>query len=182
LNTKYYIILFLLIFATNGLCDSVQIESIDPMPDFKNVGGPAFGEKVKSYSGKGLVQYVSSTKMMINSKMYFVDQTSPCVEMIETHQIKRASIVSFTLNKKASVNQLKLIVQLDFTGILDRMDDIAVVCDDTYRELYIHASFHDISDRAITRYDFDIGDFIGMTVNQDRQIESLWYLNGYFLY
>ena len=168
--------------ATNALCDNIQIESIEPMPDFTNVGGPVFGEPVSSYSGKGLVQYVSKSKIMINSKMYFVDQTSPCIKMIETQNIQPASIVSYTLNKKACVNHLELIVQLDYTDRLDRMDNNAAVCNDTYRDFYIHISFHDISGDRISRYDFDNGDYVGMVVNKNREIESLWQLNGHYMY
>lgn len=166
----------------NGFCQDIHIQPIDPMPGFESVGGPAFGEPVSEYSGKGLVQYVTSSKIIINSKMYFVEPGSPCVQQITSGEIKQTSIVSFELNEQSQINFLKKIVQLNDTGIIDRITDSAVVYSDHFRELFLYATYHDISGNEINRYDFNKGTFIGLTLNKDNEITSLWKLDGHYMY
>jgi hypothetical protein len=166
----------------NGLCETIHIKDIDPMPGFESIGGPAFGEEVSSYSGKGLVQFVSQDKIIINSKMYLIDSSSQCIQQISTGQIKRACIVSYELNDLAQVNLLNLIVQLDDTGKIDRITYDGLIYNDHYRKIFLYVSFHDITGKDINRHEFDIGDFIGLTINENNEIKSLWQLDGHYLY
>jgi len=175
-------IVLLTCLMTNGYCESIQIQSIDPMPGFESVGGPAFGESVSSYSGKGIVQYVSNGKIIINSKMYFIEPSSQCVQQIASGEIKQSSIVSFELNKLAQVNYLSLIVQLNDTGKIDRISDDGLTYNDHYRKLFLYVTYHDITGISVNRYDFQEGDFIGLTINENNEISSIWNLSSHYLY
>ena len=174
------IIILLLTISQSGYCKDIQIQSIEPMPGFEKVGGPAFGEAVKSYSGQGLVQFVSDTKIMINSKMYFMDDA--CVAQITSGQIQKASIVTFKLNKQAMIIKLDIVAQLTVTGKIDRIDSNALIINDHYYKLSHFVTYYDISGDKISHYDIDKNDFVGLTFNKEQEINSVWYLNGYYLY
>jgi len=173
-------ILLLFVFSHYGFCENIHIQTINPMPGFEKVGGPAFGEKVTSYSGQGLVQYVSESRIMINSKMYFMNKA--CENQTATGQIRKACIVKYTLNKQAVINNLVLIVQLKNTGKVDRIDDDAVVINDHFYKLGLFITYHDISGYNTSHYNIKKGDFVGVTFNKENHVKSLWYLNGHYLY
>ncbi|MBF0450179.1 MAG: hypothetical protein HQK75_05715 [Candidatus Magnetomorum sp.] len=181
---KIFYITFLLLVSlgTNGFCENIHIQSIDPMPGFESVGGPAFGEPVSTYSGKGIVQYITATKIMINSKMYLVDPSSACVHQITSGEIRQSSIVSYELNELAHVSKLTLVVQLTDTGIINRITDNEVIYSDHYRALFLYVICYDITGEEINRYDLQKGDFIGLTVNKENEIDSLWKLDGHYMY
>jgi len=176
----FSIILLLLTISQPAYCEDIHIQSIEPMPGFEKVGGPAFGEAVKSYSGQGLVQFVSDSKIMINSKMYFMDDT--CAALITSGQIQKASIVTYKLNKQAMIIKLEIVAQLTVTGKIDRIDSNALVINDHYYPLSHFVSYDDISGDRISHYDLNKNDFVGLTFNQEQEIKSVWYLNGYYLY
>jgi len=180
MKIKYSIILIFSIYCMHGFCENIQIKPIDKLPEFKNVGGPAFGEPVKSYSGKGLVQYVSDSKMIINSKMYFLD--SSCVPLITSDKIRTGSIVSYALNKQAHITNLTLVVKLAVIGRIDRIDTDAIICDDHYYKFSLYVTYHSFNAEKLGKYDFEKGCYVGLTFNKERKINSIWYLNGHYLY
>jgi len=173
---------YLFCFCTNGNCENITIQPIEPLPAFKEVGGPAFGEPVDTFEGKGLIQYVTPSKIIINSKMYLVDPNSACTEQIISGEIRIASIVSFKLNEQAYVNELKIIVIFNDIGIIYRMSDDHIVYNDIYKSFSLYMSYHDITGNDINKYDFNKGTFIGLTFNNDNEITSLWKLDGHYMY
>jgi hypothetical protein len=175
-----YSLIILFAFCYYGYCESIQIQTIDPMPGFEKVGGPAFGEPVESYSGQGLVQYVSESKIMINSKMYFIDNS--CVNQITSGQIVKASIVKYALNKHGKIINIEIVVQLTATGKIDRIDREAVVVNDIYHLLDLFINYHDINGHNIGHYDLNKRDFVGLVLNKDNNVRAIWYLNGHNLY
>jgi len=170
----------MVVFNHQVFCENIQIQSIDPMPGFEKVGGPAFGESIESYSGKGLVQYVSESKIIINSKMFFID--SSCINQISDNQVRQGSIVKYELNKQARIINIELVIQLTVTGKIDRIDRNAVVLNDQYYLLDLFMTYHDIAGKQIGHYDIKKGDFVGLTLDQDDNVKSLWYLNGHYMY
>jgi len=177
-----FLLYFFLLLCPKAFCGNIFIEPIEPVPGFQNIGGPAFGESMPFDTGKGLVQLVTSTRIMINSNLYYIDQTSGCEQQIQIQNIQPASVVSFELNQRSQVKKLTLITQLDQTGMLDRIDDKSVVCDDQYRKLYTWTTYHDVSGNLISKSNFVKGNYIGMTLNKDGAANSLWQLNGYYVY
>jgi len=175
-----YTTICLLVMSINGLCDTIQIESIDPMPGFESVGGPAFGEPVESFSGKGLVQYISESKIMINSKMYFID--SSCLPLIVSNRISRACIVAYELNKQARIKQLDVIARLAVIGTINRINSNELVINDHFYKFGIYATYHNVFGNQISQYDINKGDFVGLIFNKDSDIRSLWHLNGFYMY
>jgi len=173
---------YLFCFSTNGDCENISIQPISPLPDFENIGGPAFGEPVDNLDGKGLVQYVTPSKIIINSKMYNVDPKSPCTKQITSGEIRIASIVSFKLNNQAYVNELQTIVKFNDIGSIYRISDDHVVYNDIYKSFSLYISYHDITGNDINRYDFDKGTFIGLKLNEDNEITSMWKLDGHYMY
>jgi hypothetical protein len=180
MKTKYFIMILLIICSHSGYCENIQIKTIDPMPGFEKVGGPAFGESVKSYSGQGLVQYVSDLKIIINSKMFFIDKS--CEDQISSSQIRKASIVKYELNKQARIKNIERVVQLNATGKIDRINSDELVIDDQYYLFDLFVTYHEITGDKIDRFDFKKGDFVGVTLNEERKVRTLWHLNGHYLY
>jgi len=180
MKMRYSVVIVLIVLSHHAFCENIQIQSIEPMPGFEKVGGPAFGESVESYRGQGLVQYLSDSKIMINSKMYFIDKS--CEKLISSEEIRRASIVKFELNKQARINNIEVVVQLTITGKIDRIDSNALVLDDQYFPLDLFITYHDITGNQIGHYDINKGDFVGLTVNKEENVKSLWYLNGHYMY
>jgi hypothetical protein len=175
-----YSLILLFVFSHIGLCENIRIQTIDPMQGFEKVGGPAFGESVESYSGQGLVQYVSNLKLMINSKMYFIDKS--CVKQITSGQIEQGRIVKYELNKQAKIKYLEILVLLTVIGNIDRIDSDAVVVNDHYYPLDLFITYHDIDGHNIGYYDIKKGDFVGLALKKEGNVSELWYLNGHYMY
>jgi hypothetical protein len=175
-----YLLVLLFVFSHIGFCETIQIQTIDSMPGFEKVGGPAFGESVKSYSGQGLVQYVSDSKIIINSKMFLIDKD--CKDKIVSGQIKKAYIVTYELNKQARIKDIVCVVQLAVTGKIDRIDGEAVVVNDHYYPLDLFITYHDIDGHNIGHYDIEKGDFVGLALKKEGNVSELWYLNGHYMY
>jgi len=181
MKIRYLIILLLIIFCSHqGYCENIQIDTIAPMPGFEKVGGPAFGESVENYSGQGLVQYISDLKIIINSKMFFIEKS--CENQISSGQIRRASIVKYELNKQARIHAIECVVQLAATGKIDRINSDELVVDDQYYLIDLFVTYHEISGDQISRFDFKKGAFVGLTFNEEEKVHSIWYLNGHYIY
>jgi len=173
-------LIFLFVITFQAYSENININEIDPMPGFEKVTGPAFGEPVESYSGQGLVQYVSGSKIIINSKVFFIDES--CKIETPGDQLQNSCIVKYELNKRARIISIKTVVQLILTGNIDRITSNEIVVDDQYFKFSLFATYHNTKGKHISRLAIEKGNFVGLALNKESKVESLWFLNGHIIY
>jgi hypothetical protein len=165
----------------------IDIHPISPPPGFEPLGGPGIGENIGPKKGIGIIQKISSSEIIINSKLYRI---SPDIKkkkikdprLLKDYILMNGSIVSFQLNNLGEIVDCKKIGQIHKFCWINSIDDEGIVCNDQYRKLSSSYTFKDIEGKAIPKSAFNEGDRVGLLFDDNKQVLSIWKLNDFLLY
>jgi hypothetical protein len=168
----YCLISCQLTFAQN-----ITIDPVAPPPGMSPP--PQTGETDIHSSDKGIIQKVSETDLIINSKRYLISKHMKKKKMtkisdLRKYSLSRGSIVKFDLNKKGEIIAIEKQNQLHSFCIIDRIDHNGIVCNDRYYRFSAKVKFYNSDCSSLSRSFFKIQTKVGLEFNQDRQLIGVW--------
>lgn len=165
----------------------IDIHTISPPPGFEPLGGPGVGENVESKTGIGIIQKVTSSELIVNSKLFRISSDIQKKEIKDLSRIKdyilmKGSVISYELNNTGEIIACQKIGQIHSFCQIDRINSTCIVCNDEYRKFASGLTFKNIEGKSIPGSYFNRGDSVGLSFDDNKQVVSIWKLNNFLLY
>jgi len=180
-------ILLIISLSWSVWSQDIDIQSISPPPGFEPLGGPGVGENMESKTGIGIIQKVTSSELIVNSKLFRISSDIQKKEIKDPSKIKdyilmKGTVISYELNNNGEIVACQKIGQIHSFCQIDRINSTCVVCNDEYRKLAAGITFKNTEGKSLPRSAFNRGDRVGLLFDDNKQVLSIWKLNNFLLY